>query len=233
MRFLTALLGFIKNFGNGTLMGKSCCDAKSDELIHLRERQAHVLRIVMAINLVMFFVEFGMGIWARSTALMADSLDMLGDAIVYGFSLYVLHKSERVRASAALLKGLIIVAFGIGVFVEATFKIFSDSVPLAQAMGGIGFVALVANLVCLALLTRHKDDDLNMKSTWICSRNDIISNSSVLLAAGLVAITGTKWPDVIVGLLISVVFLKSAWPILSESITVIRAGSSPQSGSGD
>lgn len=213
-------------------MGKSCCEAKSDELVQLRERQAHVLRIVMAINLAMFFVEFGVGVWASSTALMADSLDMLGDAIVYGFSLYVLHKSERVRASAALLKGLIIVAFGIGVFVEASFKMFSDTVPLAQAMGGIGFVALAANLACLVLLTRHKDDDLNMKSTWICSRNDIISNTSVLVAGGLVAITGTKWPDVIVGLLISVVFLKSAWPILTESIAVIRSEKSAQSGTG-
>ena len=205
---------------------KSCCEAKSDELVKLRDKQAHVLRIVMAINLVMFFVEFSMGLLAASTALMADSLDMLGDAIVYGFSLYVLHKSERVRAGAALLKGIIITAFGFGVLIEAGAKLFSDSVPVAQTMGIIGLVALAANATCLVLLTRHKNDDLNMKSTWICSRNDIISNVGVLIAAGLVALTGTKWPDIAVGLVIAVVFLRSAWPILVESVAAMRGHNS-------
>lgn len=203
-------------------MGKSCCESKSNELVKLREKQATVLKIVMAINLVMFFVEFAAGVGAKSTALMADSLDMLGDAIVYGFSLYVLHKSEHIRATAALLKGLIIVAFGFGVLYEAISKMLSDSIPVAETMGLIGLVALAANVTCLLLLTKHKDDDLNMKSTWICSRNDIISNTGVLVAAALVALTQSKWPDITIGLIISVLFLKSAWPILTESIAAMK-----------
>lgn len=203
-------------------MGASCCENKSSELILLREKQANVLRIVLAINLLMFFVEFSMGIWSRSTALMGDSLDMLGDAIVYGFSLYVLHKSERTRATAAFLKGCIIVAFGLWVLFDVVRKVFSDTMPVAETMGIIGFIALLANVICLVLLTRHKDDDLNMKSTWICSRNDIISNSGVLIAAGLVAITGSKWPDISVGLVIAILFLKSAVPILKESIAAMK-----------
>jgi len=203
-------------------MGASCCERKSSELIQLREKQASVLRIAMAINLVMFFVEFYAGYTASSTALKADSLDMLGDAIVYGFSLYVLHKSEKLRATAALLKGLMIVAFGVAVLVEALAKIFSDALPVAQTMGSIGILALSANILCLYLLTKHKDDDINMKSTWICSRNDIVSNGSVLVAAGLVAFFNSKWPDLLVGIFISGVFLRSAWPILTESIQLIR-----------
>ena len=203
-------------------MGASCCENKSTELVKLRQKQAGVLRIVMAINLAMFVIEFSMGIWARSTALMGDSLDMLGDAIVYGFSLYVLHKSEKTRATAALLKGCIIVAFGLWVLFEALTKMLSDSVPIAQTMGIIGLVALAANVICLVLLTKHKDDDINMKSTWICSRNDIISNIGVLIAAALVALTNSKWPDIGVGFIIAALFLKSAWPILTESIATIR-----------
>lgn len=203
-------------------MGKNCCENKSSELVKLREKQAVVLRIVMAINLFMFFVEFSWGMWAKSTALMGDSLDMLGDAIVYGFSLYVLHKSEKTRAMAAFLKGCIVVAFGLWVLFEAVGKMFSSSLPVAETMGVVGFLALIANIVCLIMLTRHKDDDINMKSTWVCSRNDIISNTGVLVAAAFVAITHSKWPDIIVGLIIAGLFLKSAWPILVESITVIK-----------
>lgn len=203
-------------------MSRSCCESKSNELVKLRENQASILKIVMVINLIMFALEFTTGVLSQSTALMADSLDMLGDAIVYGFSLYVLHKSEYARAMAALLKGVIIVAFGLGVLYQAITKMFSDSIPVAETMGVIGFIALAANVTCLILLTRHKDDDLNMKSTWICSRNDIISNMGVLFAAGLVYLWHSKWPDIAVGLIISGLFLKSAWPILAESVAAMR-----------
>jgi cation diffusion facilitator family transporter len=199
-----------------------CCENKGTELALLRGKQAHVLKIVLAINLVMFFVEFSSGLMAQSTALMADSLDMLGDAIVYGFSLYVLHKSHKLRATAALLKGLIIVIFGLSVLVEATFKIFGSAVPVSQTMGLIGALALVANASCLFLLYRHRDDDINMRSTWTCSRNDIISNVGVLAAAVLVALTNSKWPDVVVGFIIAILFLRSAWPILIESTRQMR-----------
>lgn len=203
-------------------MSANCCDSKSSELMKLREKQSRVLKIVLAINLTMFVLEFSMGLWAKSTALMGDSLDMFGDAVVYGFSLYVLHKSERTRATAAFLKGLIIVAFGLWVLYESLNKIITDVVPVAEAMGVVGVVAMVANVSFLYLLMKHKDDDINMKSTYVCSRNDIISNTGVIFAAGLVAFTNSKWPDLIVGLVIAALFLRSAFPILVESTEVIR-----------
>jgi len=202
---------------------KACCDDKGRELASLREKQAHILKIVMAINIAMFVIEFSSGIFARSSALLADSLDMLGDAVVYGFSLYVLHKSETWRATAAFLKGLIITAFGLGVLVEALIKTLSDVVPVAGTMGIVGSLALFANTTCLLLLLRHRNDDLNMRSTWICSRNDIVANVGVLFAAIGVSVTGSKWPDVCVGLVIAAMFLRSAWPILTESISALKA----------
>lgn len=202
---------------------KSCCENKELELAVLRKEQGRILKIVLAINLIMFFVEFSAGWISQSSALMADSLDMLGDAFVYGFSLFVLHKSMIWTAVAALLKGVIITAFGVVVLIEVIGKAFSDIVPQAQTMGAIGALALIANLTCLYLLTKHRNDDINMKSTFICSRNDIISNTGVITAALAVKFTGTKWPDVIIGLLIASVFLKSAWHILVESISELKA----------
>jgi cation diffusion facilitator family transporter len=201
---------------------KSCCEDKGSEIAKLRHEQGKVLKIVLVINALMFFIEFSSGWMARSSALMADSLDMLGDALVYGFSLFVLHKGKSGRATAALLKGILILAFGIGVFAEVVLKIFSDIVPVAQTMGGIGFLALVANLTCLFLLMKHKNDDINMRSTYICSRNDIISNSGVIVAAILVQFMSSKWPDIVVGFIIAILFLKSAWQILVESIEELK-----------
>lgn len=199
-----------------------CCEKKTSALIQLRVKQGRVLKIVMAINFVMFGAEFSSGLIANSTALMADSLDMLGDGIVYAFSLYVLHRSIKWRASAALLKGVIIVVFGLGVLVEAISKISATDLPISETMGIFGLLALVANVSCLVLLYSHRDDDINMKSTWICSRNDIISNVGVLIAAGLVWTLESKWPDVIVGFIIATLFLRSAWPIFVESIKELK-----------
>lgn len=201
---------------------KSCCEDKSSELIKLREQQGRILKIVLVINAVMFIVEFTSGWYARSSALMADSLDMFGDALVYGFSLFVLHRSQKWRATAALLKGIIISVFGLFVLVEVILKIFSDVVPRAETMGLIGLVALLANLTCLFLLMKHKNDDINMRSTYICSRNDIISNTGVIIASVAVGTTQSKWPDIAIGLLVAVLFLRSAWPILTESVSELR-----------
>jgi len=176
----------------------------------------------MAINFVMFGAEFSAGVFANSTALMADSLDMLGDGIVYAFSLYVLHRSVKWRASAALLKGMIIVLFGAAVSVEPISKLNATGLPISQTMGLFGLLALAANASCSALLYTHRDDDNNMKSTWICSRNDIISNVGVLVAAFLVWTFQSKWPDVIVGFIIAILFLRSAWPILTEALKEFR-----------
>lgn len=201
---------------------KSCCEDKGSEIAKLRHEQGKILKIVLVINALMFFIEFASGWMARSSALMADSLDMLGDALVYGFSLYVLHKGKGWRATAALMKGILILAFSIAVFAEVVVKIFSDIIPVAQTMGGVGFLALIANLACLLLLMKHKNDDINMRSTYICSRNDIISNSGVIIAALFVQFMNSKWPDIVIGFIIAALFLKSAWHILIESIQELR-----------
>jgi cation diffusion facilitator family transporter len=195
----------------------SCCEDKASELEALRLRQGRVLAIVLGVNLVMFCVEFGGGLLVGSTALLADSLDMLGDSFVYGFSLFVLHRSLSWRAGAALVKGGIMAAFGVGVLIEAAWSLRVGAPPMAPAMAAVATLALVANSYCFALLWKHRADDINLRSTWLCSRNDLIANTSVLAAAGLVALTGSLWPDLIVGVGIAALFLRTAFSVLRES----------------
>jgi cation diffusion facilitator family transporter len=197
---------------------KECCENKASELAELRASQGRVLWIVLAINAIMFVVEFAGGIFAGSTALMADSLDMLGDATIYAFSLFVLNRSAAWRTGAVRLKAAVMATFGLGVVGQAIANAFLGSLPIAKTMGGIGFLALFANVACLLLLLRHRNDDLNMRSTWLCSVNDIIANAGVLMAAGLVALTQSKWPDLLIGTIIAVVFLSSAVTVLRDSL---------------
>lgn len=201
----------------------TCCEQKAEEIKTLRGEHRKVLVVVLVINAVLFVVEAGAGLLAHSTALLADSLDMLGDSLVYGFSLYVLWRSAEWRAMAAVLKGIVMAAFGIGVLAEAVYKMTAAVVPVAETMGIIGLLVLLGNGLCFLLLFRHRSDDLNMRSTWLCSRNDIIANLSVLIAAAGVALSGSLWPDAIVGLVIAVLFLRSAWIVLFESSREYRA----------
>lgn len=195
----------------------SCCENKAGELAQLRARQSRVLYIVLAVNAVMFLVEFGAGWIAASTALLGDSLDMFGDASVYALTLFVLHRGARARAGAALFKGGFMLLFALLVIAEAVHKLLLDQTPAADWMGAVGLLALLANGLCFALLYSHRSDDLNMRSTWLCSRNDLLANGSVILAAGLVAVTDSLWPDVIVGLAIAALFLHSAWQVSGEA----------------
>jgi cation diffusion facilitator family transporter len=199
-----------------------CCETKADEISVLRGKHKNVLIVVLVINAVLFVVEAAAGLLANSTALLADSLDMLGDSLVYGFSLYVLWRSAPWKAKAALLKGAIMAVFGIGVLFEAVHKMVAGIVPLAETMGIIGTLVLLGNGVCFLLLFQHRSDDLNMRSTWLCSRNDIIANLSVLAAAAGVKILNSGWPDIVVGGAIAVLFLKSAFTVLRESFGELR-----------
>jgi cation diffusion facilitator family transporter len=199
-----------------------CCRTKESELAQLRVRQGRVLGAVLAINAVMFAIEFAAGIAARSTALLADSLDMLGDSLVYGFSLYVLHRSARWRARAAFSKGVVMALFGVGVLIEAALRLRAGVVPAVPVMLGIGGLALATNTVCFLLLWRHRADDLNLRSTWLCSRNDLIANTAVLAAAVVVARTQSLWPDLVVGLGIAALFLRSAVSVLRDSLRELR-----------
>lgn len=199
-----------------------CCDQKADELVRLRGQQARVLKIVLLINTAMFLIEFTAGVIARSTALMADSVDMLGDALVYALSLYVIDRGPRWRAGAAVAKGLVIFAFGAWILLEAGLKILAGITPVAPLMAGFGTLALAANLFCLRLLWPLRSYDVNMRSTFECSRNDVISNVGVLLAAAAVWVTGRGWPDMLVGLIVAALFLRSARSVLREAWPEMR-----------
>jgi Co/Zn/Cd efflux system component len=187
-----------------------CCNDKTCEIEALRSRQSSMLTIVLGINTVMFLVELTAGLIASSVSLVADSLDMLGDALVYGFSIYVVARGARMKAKAALLKGGIMATFGLFVLGQVVFKVVFPQVPVFEAIGAIGLLALAANSLCLVLLWRHRADDINMSSVWLCSRNDIIANVSVLFAAIGVSLTHSGWPDILVGLALATLFLRSA-----------------------
>ncbi len=203
-------------------MAEHCCQHKAKELEKLQKRQTQVLWIIWPINAVMFVVEFSGGIKAASLSLTGDSLDMLGDALVYGCSLYVIQKGKKAQARSAMLKGSIMFLSAIAVFARATYQLFAQTVPTVQLMGEIGILALVANLICFLLLIRHRNDNINMSSVWLCSRNDIIANTSVLITAGLVVLTGSFLPDFILGLFLTVVFAQSAGKVLTQARAEFR-----------
>jgi len=174
-----------------------------------------VLWVVLVINLLLFAGEFGAGWWADSSALQADSLDSLGDALVYGLSLWVVGGTLRQRTKAVFLKGGIQAVFGLAVLVEVGRRVWLGAEPLAPIMAVAATAALVGNLVCFVLLTRFRSDDMNMRSVWLCSRNDLINNASVIVAAGLVAWLDAAWPDLVVGALVALLFLRTAAHVLS------------------
>lgn len=206
----------------------SCCNDKACDIDALRQRQSTTLKIVLATNLVMFAVELTTGLLASSISLIADSLDMLGDALVYGFSLFVVARSTRMKAISALLKGSIMAVFGVFVLGQALYKILVPQLPAFEVIGAIGLLALIANSVCLALLWRHRADDINMSSVWLCSRNDIVANVSVLFAAVGVWLTGSGWPDILIGLALALLFLRSALVVLQGAKTELDSRGSKE-----
>ena len=202
-------------------MADDCCASKSSEIEKLANQaaQRRVLIAVLVINAAMFVIEFSAGLVAGSAALMADSVDMLGDAFVYVLSLYALQRSMTWKAGAALAKGGFILLFGLGVLWQIGVKLTSGVPPSSSLMLIFGGVALAANLVCLRMLWRFRTQDVNMSSTFECSRNDVIANVGVLIAAGAVALSNSPWPDIIVASIIAFIFprsalrvLRSAWP---------------------
>ena len=180
------------------------------------------LWIVIALNAAMFVVEMGAGQVARSQALQADALDFLGDALTYGISLAVIGASLRVRSNAALLKAVSLLVMGLWVFGSTLWRVFYAAVPEAQIMGVVGVMALAANLASVALLVRYKDGDANVRSVWLCSRNDAIGNVAVMLAALGVWGTATGWPDLIVAAIMAALFLSSAFQIIRQALAERR-----------
>ncbi|WP_421880451.1 cation transporter [Pacificispira sp.] len=203
-------------------MSGSCCgqDAQFDGTSEAFKR---ALWTVIAINGGMFFVEMTAGAFAGSKALQADALDFLGDTATYAISLFVIGMSLRVRATAAIAKGLSLGAMGLWVFGSTAYQVLVLGVPSATVMGGVGFLALMANLASVVLLMRFKDGDANVRSVWLCSRNDAIGNVAVMLAAAGVWFTGTAWPDLTVAAIMAGLFLWSATQIVLQAQSELSA----------
>jgi len=199
-----------------------CCENKSCAIEALKVRQSSTLKIVLVINAVMFVVELVAGIMAGSTALLSDSLDNLGDAMTYGISLYAIASSPRAKAKIALFKGILILMAAIFVFSQVVYRIWNPLIPTYETMGLISLLALLANGTCLALLWKHREDDINMSSVWECSRNDVASNISVFVAAGGVWLTHSGWPDILIGLALALLFLKSSAKIIKGTIVELK-----------
>lgn len=180
------------------------------------------LWLVIAINAGMFAVEMTAGHLARSQALQADALDFFADALTYGISLAVIGASLRVRATAALAKGLSLFLMGLWVFGSTLYRILVTGVPEAEIMGVVGFMALAANVGSVFLLMRYKDGDANVRSVWLCSRNDAIGNILVMAAALGVWGTATGWPDLLVATFMAGLFLSSSWQILRQGLAEFR-----------
>lgn len=199
----------------------SCCD-DDGTAVALRESQRGTLYAVLAINAVMFLVIVIAAQFAKSTALFADGLDNLGDALTYGLSLIAVSSGASAKARVALFKGvLILVAAGI-VSAQIAYKLAYPSTPIFELMGTFSVLGLAANSLCLLLLWRHRHEDINMSSVWECSRNDIASNLSVFLAAGAVWLTESGWPDVLVAIALVTLLLRSSARVISSAHAELR-----------
>lgn len=182
------------------------------------------LWLVVAINATMFIVEMAAGALAGSQALQADALDFLGDTITYGVSLAVIGASLKTRATTALLKGISLSLMGLWVMGSTIWHVFVVGVPRADVMGVVGFMALAANVASVLILARYKDGDANVRSVWLCSRNDAIGNVIVMAAALGVWGTATRWPDLAVAAIMATLFLSSSWQIIRQALGELRTG---------
>ena len=204
-------------------MADDCCSIEAES-----QEQARVLRFVLVINAAMFVAELVAGLIAQSTGLIADSLDMLADAAVYGVGLYAVGREASVKNRAALLSGVLQILLAIGVASEIVRRAFWGSDPEPLYMIGLGLVALLANVVCLTLIAKHRTGEVHMRASWIFSKNDVIANACVISAGVLVFILDERWPDLVIGTLIVYVVLRGGISIVSdarrESVANVVAG---------
>ncbi|MGR3303072.1 MAG: cation transporter [Candidatus Scalindua sp.] len=181
------------------------------------KEESRVLIILLLINAVMFITEFAFGWLSESTGLIADSLDMLADALVYGVSLYAVGKSLYVKANSAMLSGCLQITLGIGVLLDILRRAIIGSEPESGFMIAVSLVALIANVICLMLLAKHRDGEVHMRATWIFTRNDVIANLGVITAGILVAYFSTAIPDLVIGCIISAVVIRGGVQIIREA----------------
>ncbi|MBL6690015.1 MAG: cation transporter [Pseudomonadales bacterium] len=199
----------------------SCCenDCATDAL---RDKHKGTLQAVLVINAVMFVVMVMAAQYAGSSGLFADSLDNLGDALTYGLSLAVVGGTAVAKARVALFKGVLILLAALLVSAQIVQKLLAPETPIFELMGIFSLIALAANSLCLGLLWRHRNDDLNMNSVWECSRNDIAVNISVFLSAGLVWLFNAGWPDLVVASILVAMLLRSSARVITAAIREVR-----------
>ena len=197
-------------------MGSSCCgnDVKFDGASKEYKRR---LWIVIFLNALMFVVEISGGYLSKSQALKADALDFLGDTLTYGLSLFAIDSTKKVKFFISTLKGLSLLGMGLWVAISTAFEFFSPTTPKTELMGFIGFLALCANVISLILLIKFKEGDANVRSVWLCSRNDAIGNIGVIIAAIISAVLNSGWPDLLVAAFMSILFIHSSFQILIQS----------------
>lgn len=179
--------------------------------------ERRVLIALLLINGFMFVAELGIGWWAQSTALIADALDMLADAMVYGVGLYAVGKPLLVKTRAARLSGTLQVLLGLLVLADILRRFVVGSEPVSSMMMGMGLVALLANVTCLILIAKHREGEVHMRASWIFSKNDVIANLGVILAGGLVAWTGSRLPDLLIGVLVVIIVIRGGLLILKDA----------------
>ena len=199
-----------------------CCN-QDCSVEQLYGRQRGTLKIVLAINALMFLVIVAAALYAKSSALLADSLDNLGDALTYGLSIYAVSRGAAIKAKVALFKGILILLAALTVAAQIAYRLFVPSVPVFEVMGLFSLLGLAANSICLLLLWRHRREDVNMSSVWECSRNDIASNISVFVAAGAVWFTDSGWPDIAVALGLTWLLMRSAFRVISSAMAELHA----------
>jgi Co/Zn/Cd efflux system component len=209
-------------------MSASCChDCHEDDPQRGNPAYRRVLWMVLAINAVMFAVEIGAGLAAGSASLQADALDFLGDAGNYAISLFVVGMALRYRAMAALAKGSTMAVFGLWVLAIVGWHAWHGTLPQALTMGAVGLTALAANAASFGLLWSHRGGDANMRSAWICTRNDVLGNLAVLLAALGVFGTGTGWPDVVVAAIMASLALQGALIVIQHAWVELQSARRP------
>lgn len=196
-------------------MSTHCCNHESPPQPDPKYRR--ILWIALIVNFVMFAIEIIFSLQSKSVSLLADSIDFLGDAANYGISLWVLAMSVKARATASLFKAASMALFGIGVLAHAIWNAITGVVPDAQTMSLVGLLALTANLGVAWLLYAYRNGDSNMRSVWLCTRNDALGNITVIIAAVGVFGTGTAWPDLIVATIMASLALTAAWQVMKQA----------------
>jgi Co/Zn/Cd efflux system component len=201
-----------------------CCSGGSCALNATQERQRGTLRIVLAINAVMFVVIVAAALYAGSTALLSDSIDNLGDALTYALSLWAITQGAGAKARVALFKGALIFIAACAVAGQIVYKLVHPETPLFEVMGAFSLLGLAANGACLWLLWRHRHEDINMSSVWECSRNDVASNLAVFAAAGGVWLFDAAWPDLLVASALVLLLLRSSLRVVTGAWGELRHG---------